>query len=53
MSQLSIASGTSGDMGKVLGELLETFRSKQIRLEDGIKCVSNKLEHAEGAIQRW
>ena len=49
MSQLSTASGTSGDMGKTLGELLGKFRGEQIRLEDGIKCISAKLEHAEGA----
>ncbi|KAK0507305.1 hypothetical protein JMJ35_010343 [Cladonia borealis] len=49
MSQLSKASGTSGDMGKALGELLGKFRGEQLRLEDGIKCISDKLEHAEGA----
>ena len=48
MSQLSTASGTSDDMGKVLGELLGKFRGEQIRLEDRIKCISDKLEHAEG-----
>ena len=49
MSQLSTASGTSGGMAKVLGELLGKFRGEQIRLEDRIKCISDKLEHAEGA----
>ena len=49
ISQLSTASGTSGDMGKILGELLGKFRGEQLRLEDGIKYISAKLEHAEGA----
>ena len=49
MSQLSTASGTSGDMGKELGKLLGKFRAEQIQLEYGIKCISANLEHAEGA----
>ena len=49
MSQLSTASGTSGGMAKVLAELIGKFRGEQIRLEDGIKCISDKLEHAECA----
>ena len=44
---MSTASGTSGDMCKVLGELFGKFRGEQIRLEDGIKCISDKLEHAK------
>ena len=34
---------------KYFGELLGKFRREQIRLEDGIKCISDELEHAEGA----
>ena len=49
MSQLSTASDTSGDMATVLGELLGQFRGEQIRLEDDIKCISEKLEYAESA----
>ena len=33
----------------MLRELLGKFRGEQIRLEDGIKCISDKLEHAKGA----
>ena len=49
MSHLSTASDTSGDRAKVFGELLGKFRGEQIRLEDNIKCIIDKLEHAEGA----
>lgn len=49
MSQLSTASNTSGDVAKVLGELLGKFRGEQIRLEDDIKCINDKLIYAEGA----
>ena len=34
-------------MGKALGKLLEKFRGEQILLKDGIKCITDKLEHAE------
>ena len=49
MSHLSTASDTSGDRAKVFGELLGKFRGEQIRLEDNINCIRDKLEYAEGA----
>lgn len=45
IAQWTKASDSSGNMAKVHGEL----QGERIRLEDYVKCISDKLQYAEGA----